>query len=166
MGKEEETHTSADNDTARTGAEDNENGKETAGKNESERSYSEEDVNRIVEKRLARERRKYAELIAGNGDDRETKLLEREKAVTTRELKADAREKLAAAGLPVAESLELLDYTDSDACEASIKKLKAAFDKAISEKISATLRGGPAIKKAPQGGADPIASAFKPPRMY
>ena len=76
-----------------------------------ERTFSQEEVNRIVSERLARDR-----------DKRAAELDEREKAVKARELAVIAAEKLAAAGLPK-ELTAVLKYDDEDSLEAAINQL-------------------------------------------
>lgn len=85
---------------------ENPNGKETAGK-----TFTQEEVNRIVSDRLGRER-----------DKRAAELDEREKAVKARELAVIAAEKLAAAGLPK-DLTAVLKYDDEAELDAAIEKL-------------------------------------------
>lgn len=162
MSEKESTYTSTDQDAKEAGTAGK---KADSSKTSENKTYTEDEVNKIVEKRLARERRKYSELIGGADDDREADLIAREKAITIRELKADASAALAAAGLPVTESLGVLDYTDKEACDASIEQLKKIVQAATDSRIGKILKGGAPIKKAPQGSKDQIAEAFKPPRI-
>ena len=85
---------------------ENPNGKESAGK-----TFTQEEVNRIVSDRLGRER-----------DKRAAELDEREKAVKARELAVMAAEKLAAAGLPKDLSA-VLKYDDEESLDAAISQL-------------------------------------------
>lgn len=75
------------------------------------KTFSQEDVNRIVSERLARER-----------DKRSAELDEREKAVKARELAVVAVEKLTAAGLPK-ELASVLKYGDEQSLDAAISQL-------------------------------------------
>lgn len=76
-----------------------------------ERTFSQEEVNRIVSERLARDR-----------DKRAAELDEREKAVKARELAVIAAEKLAAAGLPK-DLTAVLKYDDEASLDAAISQL-------------------------------------------
>lgn len=76
-----------------------------------ERTFTQEDVNRIVSDRLARDR-----------DKRSAELDEREKAVKARELAVMAAEKLAEAGLPKALSA-VLRYDDETSLDSAIQTL-------------------------------------------
>lgn len=111
-----------------------------------EKTFTQKEVVEIVEKRLRRERKKFTGLL--NGDDpREIELAEREKAVAIRETRAEVRGLLDTKGLP-AEALELLDYTDKDACEKSIEVLEEIVKNAVAAKVSNVLRGGEPPKRA------------------
>ena len=102
-----------------------------------ERTFSQEDVDKIVQKRLAKERAKIAEML--QVEEKSNDLDERERKITERELKADAREKLDAAGLP--RSLgELLKYDSPEALEDSFKQVSAAFRASLGESLKASAR--------------------------
>ena len=118
------------------------------------KTFTQEEVNDIVEKRLNRERKKFSSVLNGQ-DPREAELEERERALTRKELRADARDLLNSKELPQ-EALELLDYTDKESCEESIEALASVVNAAVIAKTSKLLRGGPPMKKAPQEepGAD------------
>lgn len=75
------------------------------------RTFTQDEVNRIVSNRLAEDRAK-----------RTAELDEREKAVKARELAVIAAEKLATAGLPK-ELTAVLKYDDEDSLEAAINQL-------------------------------------------
>lgn len=102
------------------------------------RKYSDEDVDKIIARKIAAERKRMQKLFAE--DQQISELEEREKKVRLRELKADAKDELTARGLPV-ELSELLDYTDTDKLTESIDKLQEVFDAAVQKKISDALRG-------------------------
>ena len=91
------------------------------------RTFTQDEVNRIVSERLGRERDKLS-----------TELDEREKAVKARELAVIAAEKLAAAGLPK-ELNAVLRYDDEASLDAAISQLS-------------TLRGFNNGKNTPDGG--------------
>lgn len=75
-------------------------------------------------------------------------LADREKAITRRELAAEAKNTLAEKELPV-ELAEMLDYTDADSCKTSIKVVEGAFRKAVEKAVEDRLKGGKPPKKAP-----------------
>ena len=75
------------------------------------RTFTQDEVNRIVSNRLAEDRAK-----------RTAELDEREKAVKARELAVIAAEKLSAAGLPK-ELTAVLKYDDEESLEAAINQL-------------------------------------------
>ena len=119
---------------------------------EQARTFTQAEVDRIVENRLNRERKRLSAAMAGL-DPREDDLREREKAVELKEMKADARAALSEKGLPI-EALDLLNYTDKESCDKSIEQLEAAFNIALQSRLSTLLQGGSPMKKAPQEAPD------------
>lgn len=112
------------------------------------KTFSQDEVNEIVEKRLIRERRKYAS-IPGL-DPKEVEIAEREQTLVERELKFNARETFKENGLPM-EFLELLDYTNKDSCDKAIELVQAAFAANVQTEVEKRLRGGAPLKRAPSG---------------
>ena len=124
---------------------------------EPERKYTDADVDRIIARKLSRERAKLAREITGQV---ETDLDEREKNILRRELRADARDALAADGLPVSLA-DLLNYESKEACEQSYSVLVKAFNAAIQGQVNARIRGDSVPRAVkPSSGPDPFASAF------
>ena len=130
---------------------------EASGGQGGERTFTQEEVNRIVADRLARERAKSEPSPAD----------EREQALKAREAKLDCREYLDAQGYPAA-LLDVLDSSDTDKFKAAVDKLVKAFP-AITGSGSTTPRQyvgwHPGERSAPKdgsGGPDPIRAAFKP----
>lgn len=81
------------------------------------KTFTQEEVDEIVRKRLARERNKAnTEESAKTGTDRE-------KELDARELRIMAREKLQAEGMPM-ELADVLKYSDDKALDEAIKKIK------------------------------------------
>lgn len=115
---------------------------------EAGKTFTQEEVNKIVENRLNRERRKLSSALIGE-DPREAELAEREKAVLKKELQAEARAWIANKGLPP-ESLDLLDYLDKESCNKSLEKLEAVINEAVQARIGAVVKGGAPMKKAPE----------------
>ena len=85
---------------------------------QTERIYSQKEVDDIVSKRLARERRKYEREYSSGVDD------ERERALNARELKLTAREKLINKGMP-SELADILKYDDEESFEEAINVIKS-----------------------------------------
>jgi len=80
---------------------------------------------------------------------REKELIDREAAVTRKELMAEARNTLSEKGLPL-ELAEILNYKDADACRASMETVQKAFQKAVEAAVEEKLKGGKPPKKAPE----------------
>ena len=85
------------------------------------KTFSQDDVNRIVGERLAAEKRKG-----------EAALAEREQQLAQRELLLTAKEKLAENALPV-ELLNALNVSSPEAMEKAITTLKGVIDKIKAE---------------------------------
>ena len=121
--------------------------------------FTQDEVNKIVENRLNRERKRLSSLAAGV-DPKETDLLEREKAVTKKELQIHARASLTERGLPEG-VLDFLNYESADTCKKSLDDLEKVINDAVQAHMGIVLRGGPAMKKAPVSAPDTaLRSAF------
>lgn len=81
---------------------------------------------------------------------REEALNEREREITTRELKATAHETLAEKGLPK-ELAEILNYTDADQCKNSIDVIEKAFNSAVVKAVNEKLQGTAQIPERSKG---------------
>lgn len=125
-----------------------------------QKTFTQEEVDKIVEKRLSRERKKFTSLLNGE-TPKEIELSEREKAVELKELRLDMGELLKSKNLP-AEALELLDYTDRKSCEKSIDTLKNIVDQAALELVNHSLRGTEPPKRSTvhSGTVDTVRGAF------
>ncbi len=86
-----------------------------------EKTFSQEDVNRIVGERLAKEKAKG-----------EAALAEREQQLAQRELLLTAKEKLTENGLPV-ELVDALNVSSPEALEKALSIVKTVMDKHKSE---------------------------------
>ena len=125
---------------------------EASGGQGGERILSQEEVNRIVADRLARERAKAEPSPAD----------EREQALKAREAKLDCREYLDAQGYPAA-LLDVLDSSDTAKFKASVEKLVKAFPALIGAQRRTFEGWKPGASSRSSGGCpDPIAAAFKP----
>lgn len=109
-----------------------------------EKTFSQEDVNRIVGERLAAEKRKG-----------EAALAEREQQLAQRELLLTAKEKLTESGLPV-ELLDALNVSSPEAMEKAVATLKGVIDKIKGEAPPRTFRGAKAAESGhrPELGND------------
>ena len=131
-----------------------------AGNTEQPRSFTQEDIDRIVTQRLARAQRDADQQIArarseGRAEaerlarmteaerrehderavrERERELSSREAELVRRELRAEAADMLALRGLP-RELEQLLNYTDADACAQSVEALDKAFRSAVQKGV-------------------------------
>lgn len=74
-------------------------------------------------------------------------LNQREKDITTRELKAQAYEVLAEKNLPK-ELIGVLNFSDADSCNKSIEAVATAFQSAVEKAVNEKIRG----KETPKGG--------------
>lgn len=90
------------------------------------KTFTQEQVNDIVEKRLAKERKRLMGMIE---DDEATKA-----ELAKNRLQLSATKKLTEAGYPI-DLAELLDYSDEDKCNSSYDKVIGVFDRALSKKI-------------------------------
>ena len=115
-----------------------------------ERTFTQEEVNRIVADRLARERAKAEPSPAD----------EREQALKAREAKLDCREYLNAQGYPAA-LLDVLDSSDTAKFKAAVDKLVKAFPAITGKIIREGWKPGEGSRLM-SGSPDPIAAAFRP----
>ena len=108
------------------------------------KTFSQDDVNRIVGERLAAEKRKG-----------EVALAEREQQLAQRELLLTAKEKLSENGLPM-ELLDALNVSSPEAMEKAITTLKGVIDKIKGEARPVKFYGAKPAEagRAPQTGGD------------
>ncbi|MGN0773478.1 MAG: DUF4355 domain-containing protein [Candidatus Ventricola sp.] len=136
---------------------------------ESEHTYTQADVDRIINQRFARfqreadrrveqareEARTEAERLAQMTEQqraeherqraeqaaqqRESDLARREAEITRRELRAEAIDTLAQRGLPRALE-QMLDYSGADACSASIDAVERVFRDAVQQGVEERLK--------------------------
>lgn len=96
-----------------------------------------------LKKMNADEKAKYEQ------DKRTKELDKREKDITTRELKAQAYETLAEKNLPK-ELIDTLNFSDAEACNASIEAVEKAFQNAVKKAVDDRLKGSKPVKPAEQ----------------
>lgn len=172
---EDEGTTSDNNDTGDQGGSAGDDQQD----NTQQQTFTQEDVDRIVQGRLAKERRSWerqleeqkteAEKLASMSEKekkeyQEKKRIEdldaREAAITRRELTAQAKVQLADEGIPT-ELAEILNFTDADSCKKSIETVKNAFQKAVEKAVNEKLKGGNPPKKAPDDIESEAAKVYK-----
>lgn len=119
-----------------------------------EKLFTQEDVNRIVSERLARERTKAE---PSPEDAREADL-------KAREARMDCREYLSDKKYP-AELLDILPTGDAEAFKASADKLAALFQGSAKPAGGVRVDFGAPLTGSPSRNTDGIADAFKPPKI-
>jgi|GEM_PF-3846439 len=119
------------------------------------KKFTQDEVNNIVEERLARERRRLKkemsiteelelqeknaeQKILQKADKKLKEIMKREEAVTKRELKVEAKEVLINKGLPISLS-EILDYTNPQKCKESLENISKVFQEAIKKAVEEKL---------------------------
>lgn len=94
------------------------NANPAAGQGTGEKTFSQDDVNRIVQERLAKERAKT---------DNNAELTKREQELEQRELRMSAKEMLSDKGLPT-QLLDALNCADKETLEKSIGIMETVFN--------------------------------------
>lgn len=145
-------------DAGASAAEDQEGTQGEPGQ-EPEKKYTDKDLDRIIAKKIAAERKRMTKLF--NDDQQESDLDKRERDVLRRELRADAKERLASEGLPVALA-DLINYSDKEESEKSLDEVTATFRAAVAQGVKDALKGN--APRVSTGGrvteSDLIRSAF------
>lgn len=140
------------------------------------KTFSQDEVNKIISERLSKERQKWekefqtkldeakteAEKLAKMNAEqkaeyerkkREEELNRREAEITRRELRATALETLAEKGLPK-QLADILVYTDAGSCKKSIENVEKVFRDAVEQAVNERLKGG----KPPQTGGQGLSN--------
>lgn len=121
------------------------------------KSFTQDDVNRIVQERLARERERINSMINEDEGIR--------KELTANRLKLNATKELNAAGYPI-ELVDFVDCTDEKACKESIGKISKVYDLAYKNATAAIYRTNGRIPGKGNTGAglveDKLRAAFRP----
>lgn len=121
------------------------------------KTFSQEEVDAIVQKRIARERERINGLI---NEDAEIK-----QQLATERIKFEVAKQLNTEGYPP-EVVELLDCSSEAACKDSFQKVKGIFDKLLDAKIQQQFKD--AGRNPSKGGIshpsidDKIKAAFSP----
>ena len=125
------------------------------------KTFTQDELNAIIDKRLERERRdaqaridkavteaqKLAKMSADERAEHEKQahekaLADREAEITKRELRAEAKSQLSDKGLPI-ELAEILPYTDADTTNAAIVATEKVFRQAVEKGVTERLKGNP-----------------------
>jgi len=131
------------------------------------RTFTQEELNDIIEGRLAKAKKAWDKELADkqseaeklakmDADQKKTyefekrvkELEKREAEITRRELKNQALEMLEQKNLPKS-LVDLLNLTDADSCKASIDAVEKAFSQAVQADVDNKLKGDRPITKAP-----------------
>lgn len=132
------------------------------------KTFTEAEVNKLIQGRLAKERKAWeqkieeqqteAQKLATMNETQRSKyeeqkrlseLEEREANIAKRELMSTAKETLLDKTLPT-DLAEFLNYSNADSCNESINKLGKVFQQAVEKAVNERLKGGPVMKKAPE----------------
>ena len=156
-GIEEAQAASAEEEAGARGEQDAENQGQT------EKKYTDADVDRIVAKKIAAERKRLQRMF--EGEQQESEIEKRDRDVTRRELMADAKDALINDNLP-SSLAKILDYSDKEAYERSYKDVSGIFREALQKVVKTAFAG-----EVPRAGgslresqAIALASAFAPPK--
>ena len=168
MDEQNTVETTAEN-TVETTAVETEQATPTA------KTFTQDELNAAVEKRIARERKQTEERIKEavteaqklakmSADERaeherqelQKKLSEREAEITKRELRAEAKSQLSDKGLPI-ELAEILPYTDADTTNAAIVATEKVFRAAVEKGVTERLKGNAPKVSQPAPHGDSIA---------
>lgn len=135
--------------------------KATAAEKQEARTFSQEEVNAIVQKRLAEEKGKAQKQQASpEADERDKVLQERENKLVLSERKFNAKQLLAEERLPT-ELIDFLDYSTDDTYKDSITKLSDIFSKFGIKDTGARIDTGLNHGSATKSGDDDFARILK-----
>uniref|UniRef100_UPI00272F81DA DUF4355 domain-containing protein n=1 Tax=uncultured Clostridium sp. TaxID=59620 RepID=UPI00272F81DA len=156
----------------------NQNESNSNEQNQIEKTFTQEDVDKIIQDRLATEQSKWekrvqdekteAEKMAKMNSEQKAKYEEekrnadlerREKEITVRELKATAYEILAKKDLPK-ELVDILNYSNAEECNKSIETVEKTFQSAVEKVVNERLRGTNIPTGSGLGGASPKGFGF------
>lgn len=113
---------------------------------QSEKKFTQKEVDDLISEKLS-EAEKLAKMNAEQKakyeqEKHEKELADREAALTKRELTATAKEVLAEKGLP-AELADIVDTTSAENCTASIEAIEKAFSAAVQKAVNDRLKSDP-----------------------
>ena len=160
QGADDAGASAADNQEGTQGDQDGQNDEGAEGADDGqaqEKKYTDQDVDRIIAKKIAAERKRMSKLF--NEEQQENELEIRERNVAKREMMADAKDALVKDELPYTLA-GLMDYTDKESYEASYKEVTQIFRDAVQQQVKHLLRGSTPKVSTGTGGLDPIGKAF------
>lgn len=147
---------------------DQEEKKESVEAEREEKLFTQEQVDEILKSRLAREKARTNKLIYGDAFSAE--LLEREKIIELREMKADAKESLSDLNIPN-EFIELVNFSNRKSMEKSlqvIENINHTFESIINERVTKEIEkriAGRTPKTSTTSSIDNTAKAFRHPNL-
>ena len=136
------------------------------GQNQPEKKYTDAEVDRIIAKKIAAERKRMQKLF--NEEQQESELEIRERNVLRRELMADAKDALISSGLP-SSLAKVIDYSDKESYEKSYEEVTAIFREAMQQEYKRRFSGRPPHARMDLGDKEinrekALAEAFAPPK--
>lgn len=139
------------------------NEEESSSNDNNEKLYSQDEVNEIIKNRLSRERKKYNKIL--NEEEFNKDLLKREKEVSLREMKADAKEILTNSSIPLI-FIDLINFQDRDTMTESLETIKKinqeVINKWVVSEVNKRLPGKtPSSANDTILSRDPLKEAFK-----
>jgi len=132
---------------------------------ELEKKHTDADIDRIIKRRLAQERRRFEKLAQNEGTGYLAELVEREQQILQRELRADAKEYMIDNDVPC-EALDLLNYSSEEDYKKSLESIEKLMG--VIRYKADTIRNTGITPKVVHG-KDPtrdIKGAFAPPKAY
>lgn len=105
---------------------------------EQEKKYTDSDVDKIVAKKIMRERERMQKLFTG--EQQLSDIEKRERDVQRREFKADAKDMLIECGLPCSLA-EILNYESREEMEKSLDIVEKCVKAAVQSEIKKAFRG-------------------------
>ena len=153
-GNEKNIDTVADTENIQADVQSNETAQETSAP-QKVKKYTDEDVDRIVAKKIAAERKRAAKAL--EIDNQESDLEIRERNIAKREMLMDVKERLEGDGLPAALA-NLINYESREDMDKSYKDVINVFNDCVAVGIKNAIRG--TTPKTGSVAGDPLQKAF------
>ena len=153
-GNEKNIDTVADTENIQADVQSNEAAQETSTP-QKVKKYTDEDVDRIVAKKIAAERKRAAKAL--EIDNQESDLEIRERNIAKREMLMDVKERLEGDGLPAALA-NLISYESREDMDKSYKDVINVFNDCVAVGIKNAIRG--TTPKTGSVAGDPLQKAF------